>query len=62
MPKAPKPQSIPERQAAKAPDKGADTILMDDDARRKRALRMSVFSGAGTGGGGAVATTNKFGA
>lgn len=46
MPSAPKVQPIPDRQAMKLPDGGTASAFTDDDARRKRAMGATAFTGA----------------
>jgi hypothetical protein len=63
-PKAPAPQSIPERQALKLPDGGATGIRVDDEVRRRRALMASAYAGGaglGVGLGAGPATTTVLG-
>lgn len=45
-PKAPTVASIPERQALKLPDNGATAGRVDDEARRRRAMAATAFTGA----------------
>lgn len=54
MPSPPKitPQSIPERQALKLPDNGNSMARVDDEARRRRSMMTTAYTGAlglGTG-------------
>jgi hypothetical protein len=57
MPKPPKPQDIPERQALKLPDGGASAPRVEDDVRRRRAMMASVFKGVLGQGSGPATTT-----
>lgn len=56
-PKIPDPQKIPSRQALKLPDGGSASTFTDDDARRRRALGMTAFTGALGLSGGPSTTT-----
>lgn len=42
----PKAPDIPERQALKLPDGGSTSTFTDDDARRRRALATTAFTGS----------------
>lgn len=57
MPKAPKVAPLPERQAMKLPDGGASSNLVDDNARRRRAMSATAFTGALGLGSGPSTTT-----
>lgn len=59
-PKAPKAQTIPERQALKLPDGGATGLRTDDEINRRRALMASAYTGA-IGIGNAPSTTTVLG-
>jgi hypothetical protein len=51
-PKAPEPQSIPERQALKLPDGGSTAARGDDEIRRRRAMFATAYTGSiGLGAG-----------
>jgi hypothetical protein len=57
MPKPPKVQTIPERQALKLPDSGATAPRVDGEIARRRALMASVYTGSlGLGSGPATTT------
>ncbi|WCM27165.1 hypothetical protein NDN01_24815 [Sphingomonas sp. QA11] len=57
MPKPPKPQEIPERQALKLPDGGSTAPRVEDGVRRRRAMMTSVFSSLLGQGSGPSTTT-----
>lgn len=58
-PKIPDPKPIPERQALKLPDNGATLNKTDDDARKRRAMMATAFTGSL--GLGAPSTTSVLG-
>lgn len=55
LPKAPRfdpAKAIPERQALKLPDNGSSAVRVDDEARRRRSMMTTAYTGAlglGTG-------------
>jgi hypothetical protein len=58
-PSIPDPKPIPERQALKLPDGGSTAGKVDDDARKRRAMMATAFTGAL--GLGAPSTTSVLG-